>query len=157
MDRLDVINSLGASTLFRGWWQLDDAEYDPISRAFIEAAHLQWVRGLPEELVVQRLSSSGVSYPIPLWRESNFDCDSIALDFGTYIGRCIAVDSLRTGKKRGAAASGRFNFIVDQRGGHCRTWYIDYDGKAHVFDAGDGRHYDLSATEQQTISYGESI
>lgn len=159
MTRNDIILSLMRAGMYAGAWELDDGVYEPISAAFVRQAWGAWVASLPPELIRQIGVGGGKQIAAPKWMEEVFDCDDIALDFGVFLDRCMAVTAVRTGKPRGNSGSGRFDFLLngDPKTAHCRNWFIDYDGNALVFDAGDCTMFDLSADERLTISFGESI
>lgn len=159
MTRNDIILSLMRAGMLVGRWELDDDAYEPISAAFVQQAWTAWVQSLPDELKRQLDIGGGKSMTAPRWIPEVYDCDDIALDFGVFLDRCMAVAAVQSGKPRGNSGSGRFDFLLnaDPKTGHCRNWFVDYDGNAQVFDAGDCSFPTLTAPERPTVSYGESI
>lgn len=160
MNRVDLINALARGGFFRGDWStLDDVLYDAVSPAFVLQAWEVWVQSLPNELVTRVPIGGDKTGPVPKWLPEVFDCDNIAVDFAVFLGRCLAVDAVNTGRARGNLGGGRFNFLlggaVDK--GHCRTWFIDHDGVAHAFDAGNGQMDGMTAPELESIFSGESV
>lgn len=129
-----------------------------MSPAFVIEAWFAWVDSLPSELVVIR-SIGGVSRKFPKWIPEVFDCDNIARDFGVFLDRCMAVDHAKNGTGRGNAESGLFKFSLngDPAKRHARTWVIDHDRVARVFDAGDGDFHTLNGAELNSITEGESV
>ncbi len=117
------------------------------------------MKSLPPELKASIGIGGGKEIYGPRWIKEAFDCDNIAVDFGVFLARCMAVDAVRSGKLRGNVASGRFNFLLgaDPAKGHCRNWFIDHDGVAHVFDAGNCQLDGQSAAENNTVFSGESV
>lgn len=159
MNRFDAINSLGRSDLFHGNWELDDDSFEPISSGFVVACWPVWVESLPDELRERVDIGGGKMQWHPRYIPEVFDCDNIAQDFGVFLNRCMAVDAINTGRPRGNSASGRFNFWreANPAKAHCRNWFIEYDGSAHVFDAGNGQLDGQTSEENKTVFYGESI
>lgn len=130
-----------------------------MSADFVVEAWGAWMDALPRELKQASGVGGGKSVLVPRWRAEVFDCDNIAVDFAVFLSRCMAVDSVVTGKARGNAAAGRFDFMLnaDPAQGHCRNWFIDHDNKAHVFDAGNCQMDGQSTAENATVFSGESV
>ena len=159
MTQGDVIASLQAAGLYHGAWTLDDMQYDPVSSSFINQAWMTWVASLPPELKHYASINGTISMFCPMWIAEVYDCDNIAIDFAVYVDRCMAIDAVKNGKKRGNAAIGRFNFLLNcnKDTAHCRNWFIDHDGRAHVFDAGNCALDTQTPEESATCFCGESI
>lgn len=159
MNRADVIASLASAGLFHGHWEIDDEVYEPVSRAFIQQAWSAWVDSLPAVLRELRDVGGGKTLTFPRYIAEVFDCDNLAQSFATFLDTCMAVDAATNSRPRGNTAAGCFNFLRngDAATGHCRNWWVDYDGTADVFDAGDGSFPALAPIELPTIFFGESV
>lgn len=149
--------ALATAKLYRGMWSLDDEVYDPLSRAFVQLAHADWVASLPPVLRTMRDVGGGKTIAVPRYIPEVFDCDNIARSFANYIDEACAVDAATRRVVRGNPAFGKFNFTADVLGRHARNWHLDYDGVAHVFDAGLGDYTPPSEPELATVDQGESI
>jgi hypothetical protein len=155
MDRAELIDLLNAHGLFRGHWTLDDVAYATISANFVCEAFAAWLAQLPPELIVGHDIGGGKSITAVRWETESGDCDNIARDFGAFLSRCMWVDAVRTGRPRGNIAAGKFNF-TSSRGPHAVNWFVDHDGRAHVFDAATEQLDHLTPSELATIQAGES-
>lgn len=156
MTRPELIASLASAGLFHGSWDLDDITHDTISADFVIEAHAAWVMGLPRELVTGKDIGGGKSITAVRWLPEVFDCDNIARDFGAYLSRCMAVDAVNTGRRRGNVAAGKFNFYQAPDSGHAVNWFVDHEGKAHCFDAASEILDGLTPAQIATIFSGES-
>lgn len=158
MTRNDVTLALMRTNLYRGSWVLDDLSFDGMSQAFVEEAWREWVQTLPDELAEMAEVGGGKSIRCPRWLPEVFDCDSIARSFAEFVSRCMAVDAVRTNRKRGNAAFGKLNFSLDGNPAmnHAVNWFIDHDLVARVFDAARCVTRNLTAVEIPTVVCGES-
>jgi hypothetical protein len=159
LQQSEVVFALLGGGFFRGKWELDDNRYETISPEFVAEAWGVWVESLPPELKQQIDVGGGKTMTAPKWVEEVYDCDDIALDFGVFLDRCMAVTAVKTGTARGNSASGRFNFFLggDASKSHCRNWFIDHAGAVHQFDAGNCSMPVLQDAEKPTIFFGEAI
>ena len=157
MNRNAVVLALMRAGLYSGAWVLDDDDYDPVSSGFVAQAWEAWVESLPPELRTQADAGGSKTITVPKWSAEVWDCDNLAADFAVFLSRCMAVDAVKTGKPRGNFAGGRLNFSPTPTTGHCVNWFCDYDGNAHVFDAGNCTLDGLTPTQRLSISAGETI
>jgi len=156
VNRVELINCLSRAGYFTGAWNLDDDEYSPVSVAFIDLAHEEWLKSLPPELLTHRDVGGGKTVPASRWIIEAYDCDNIARDFGCFLSRCMAVDAVKRAIGYGNIAAGKFNFMPKPGFGHAINWFMDYDGCIHNFDAGSGQLDYLTHAQLATISAGES-
>ncbi len=156
MTRADLTIFIIGAKWWQGRWDLDDNTYDTVSTTFVIEAWEAWVESLPSELRIEE-SRGGKMVALPRYIPEVFDCDNAAADFAVFIDRCLAVDAVKTGNKRGNTAGGVINFLRNGTDSHARNWFLDHDGHLTSFDAGDGYMYALTDIEKASITAGRTL
>lgn len=159
MKQFELILALSQAGYLAGQWSSPkDLRYDAMSVDFIRQALSEWVRSLHPSLVVMRDIGGGKSERFVRWEEESGDCDNIAWDFVAYLNRCMWVDSINTGTKRGNAACGLMFFFVQPGNattGHAIVWWADHNGAIHHVDPGSKQIDHLTPEQLGTIFGGE--
>jgi hypothetical protein len=143
-------------------WQFPDADYSPVSMAFVQANWQAWLEARPPEL--------NYSYPVvgslrrlrPVWVAGAGDCENMALATMAWASTGNALAAVKRKQARGGNAYGVLFYLASPArpenfsvsGAHAINWFVDpYDG-LRFFEPAMGEPVDLNTQERSTAWFG---